>query len=241
MLKRTLALLLLWCLPVSYAAAESADVVELATKGNYPPWNFINEAGELDGFERDLGDELCRRAGLTCEWVINDWVSIIPNLVSNRYDAIVSGMAITPERAERIAFTQPYTPPHYSRYMALSEDVDLENGVIAAQAGTIQAAHLEELGAALAEFQTHDETLAAVETGEAEALLAHIAFLNEIAKENDRMVIVGEPVVLSGGVGIGLRQSDVLLREKFDAAITSMKDDGSLNQLIAKWDVSNQW
>jgi ABC-type amino acid transport substrate-binding protein len=35
---------------------------------------------KVDGFERELGDELCARAGLTCEWVTNDWDSIIPNL-----------------------------------------------------------------------------------------------------------------------------------------------------------------
>lgn len=242
MLRKIFAsLLLFWILQSSHAAAQSADVVGLATKGNYPPWNFVNASGALDGFERDLGDELCRRAGLTCEWVLNDWGSIIPNLVSGRYDAIISGMAITPERAERIGFTQPYTPPDSSRYMALSEDVDLDNAVIAAQAGTIQAAYLEKSGAALVEFPTHDETLAAVESGEAQALLANVAFLEEVAKRNDRMVIVGDPVALSGGAGIGLRKSDVALREKFDAAIRSMKDDGSLNELIGKWDVSNQW
>jgi polar amino acid transport system substrate-binding protein len=46
---------------------------------------------------------------------------------------------------------------------------------------------------------------------------------------------------LGGGVGMGIRESDGELRGKFDAAIQSMKDDGSLNTLIAKWEVSSQW
>ncbi|MBV1894996.1 MAG: transporter substrate-binding domain-containing protein, partial [Rhodobacteraceae bacterium] len=45
----------------------------------------------------------------------------------------------------------------------------------------------------------------------------------------------GEPVPLGGGVGMGLRESDTELRGKFDAAITSMKEDGSLNELLKKW------
>ena len=46
---------------------------------------------------------------------------------------------------------------------------------------------------------------------------------------------VGEDVQLGGGIGIGLRESDTELRAKFDAAIQSMKDDGTLNTLITKW------
>ncbi len=68
-----------------------AQTVRLGTEGAYPPYNFINDAGEVDGFERELGDELCKRAGLTCEWVTNDWDSIIPNLQSGNYDVIIAG------------------------------------------------------------------------------------------------------------------------------------------------------
>ncbi len=68
-----------------------AQTVRLGTEGAYPPYNFINDAGEVDGFEREMGDELCKRAALTCEWVTNDWDSIIPNLQSGNYDVIIAG------------------------------------------------------------------------------------------------------------------------------------------------------
>ena len=129
-------------LALTAGTAMAADVVRIGTEGAYPPWNLINDSGQVDGFERNLGDELCKRAGLTCEWVTNDWDSIIPNLTSGNYDAIMAGMSITPEREAVIAFTQPYTPPDPSIYVAKSEDVDLNEGVIAAQTGTIQAAHI---------------------------------------------------------------------------------------------------
>src|SRR6056297_2531898 len=112
------------------------DVVRMGTEGAYPPYNFINDDGEVDGFERELGDELCARAELTCEWVTNDWDSIIPNLVSGNYDVIIAGMSITDERDEVIDFSQNYTQPDPSSYLALSMDVDLESGVLAAQTGT---------------------------------------------------------------------------------------------------------
>ena len=89
-----------------------------ATAGNHHPFNFINEAGEMDGLERELGDELCRRAGLECQWVLNGWESMIPGLLAGEFDAIVAGMSVYEGRDERIDFTQPYYPPAPSVYLA---------------------------------------------------------------------------------------------------------------------------
>ncbi|MEL7462186.1 MAG: transporter substrate-binding domain-containing protein [Pseudomonadota bacterium] len=223
------------------AWADGHSVMRLGTEGAYEPWNFINDDGEIDGFERDLGDELCARAELTCEWVTNDWDSIIPNLTGGNYDVIIAGMSITDERDEVIDFTQPYTPPDPSSFMALSDDVDLAGGVIAAQTGTIQASYIAETGATLVEFATPDETIAAVVNGEADAVLADKSFIDTMITANPGTMVVGDPVPLGGGVGMGIRESDGELKAKFDAAIASMKADGSLNELIEKWEVASTW
>ncbi|RBW62040.1 transporter substrate-binding domain-containing protein [Ruegeria sp. A3M17] len=221
------------------AGMAMADTVRMGTEGAYPPWNFINDAGEIDGFERELGDELCKRANLECEWVKNDWDSIIPNLVSGNYDVIIAGMSITDERDEVIDFTQNYTPPDPSAYVATSDDVDVANGVVAAQTGTIQAGYIAESGATLVEFASPEETIAAVRNGEADAVLADKSFLAPIADEDADLRFVAGDVPLGGGVGIGVRESDGDLKEKLNTAIQSMKDDGSLNELITKWEVSS--
>ncbi len=217
-------------------AGSHEQTVRMGTEGAYPPYNFINDAGEVDGFERELGDELCKRAGLTCEWVTNDWDSIIPNLVSGNYDTIIAGMSITPERDEVIDFTQEYIPGSPSSYVALSEDVDLTGGIIAAQTATIQAGYVADSGATLVEFATADETIAAVRNGEADAVLADKDFLAPIvAESNGELTFVGDDVIIGGGVGMGVRESDADLKAKFNAAIDSMKADGTLNALIKKW------
>ncbi|MFP5480462.1 MAG: transporter substrate-binding domain-containing protein [Alphaproteobacteria bacterium] len=227
-------LLLATALIAVSGAAFAQDVVRLGTEGAYPPFNFINDAGEVAGFERELGDELCKRATLTCEWVTNEWDSIIPNLQSGNYDAIMAGMSITEERDAVIDFTQNYFPPAASAYVALSADVDLK-GVVAAQVSTIQAGYVAESGATVLEFATPDESVAAVRNGEAVAVFADKDFLAPIvAESNGELVFVGEPVQLGGGIGVGLRESDAELKEKLNAAIQSMKDGGSLNALIEK-------
>ncbi|PTX56441.1 amino acid ABC transporter substrate-binding protein (PAAT family) [Litoreibacter ponti] len=223
-------------LSAGFALADGhAKTIRMGTEGAYPPYNFINDAGEVDGFERELGDELCKRAELTCEWVTNEWDSIIPNLVSGNYDTIIAGMSITAERDEVIDFTDPYTQPDPSAYLAKTGGVVLTDGVIAAQASTIQASHIASMnGVTLVEFATPEETIAAVKNGEADAVLADKAYLEPIAEAEADLEIVGEDVLLGGGIGLGVRESDGELREKFNAAIQSMKADGSLNALIEK-------
>ena len=224
-------------LALTASLAYAGEAVRLGTEGAYPPWNFLNDAGEIDGFEREVGDELCKRAELTCEWVVNDWDSIIPNLVSGNYDAIIAGMSITAERDEVIDFTTNYTQPDPSMHLAMSEDADLASGVIAAQSNTIQSGYLASSGATLVEFSTPEETIAAVRNGEADAVLADKSYLAAFAAENDDLMLVGENIMLGGGVGLGIRESDGELKAKFTAAINSMKADGSLNALIIKWEI----
>jgi len=212
-----------------------ATTIRMGTEGQYAPYNFINDAGDVDGFEIELGNELCARAELTCEWVTNEWDSIIPNLTSGNYDTIMAGMSITDERDEVIDFTQNYFPPADSAFVGLSEDVDT-SGVIAAQTNTIQAGYVAEQGATLLEYATYDETIAAVRNGEADAVFAdRDALVPTVEDSGGELVFVGDGVPLGGGVGMGLRESDTDLKETFDAQITAMKEDGTLNALIVKW------
>lgn len=225
-------------LALSAGMALAQDVVRIGTEGAYEPYNYIDQAtGKLAGFEIDLGNELCKRATLNCEFVQNAWDSIIPNLQSGNYDMIMAGMSITDERDEVIDFSQNYFPPAASAYVALTADAKTGDGaVVAAQTGTIQAGYVAESGATLLEFATPDETVAAVKNGEADAVFADKDYLAPIAGDsNGELVLLANEVQLGGGVGVGLRETDTELKEKLNAAIQTMKDDGSLNALIKKW------
>ena len=57
---------------VSAGTAYAQQTVRMGTEGAYEPYNFINDKGEIDGFEREVGDKLCEIAGYKCEWVKND-------------------------------------------------------------------------------------------------------------------------------------------------------------------------
>jgi polar amino acid transport system substrate-binding protein len=218
-------------------ACGGSQAVKMGTEGFYPPYNFIGDDGEVDGFERELGDELCRRAELDCTWVTNEWDTIIPNLVAGDYDTIMAGMSITAERDEVIDFTQAYFPPSPSVYFALAGAGDQAvDGKVAAQVATIQADYLSESGATLVEYDLAEDLVEAVLSGEADAALVDREFAHQsMAANGGRLEVVGPSVALDSGVGIGVREDDSELKEKLDRAISSMKEDGSLNALIDRW------
>ena len=213
------------------------EVVRMGTEGAYPPYSFINDEGDIDGFERELGDELCRRANLECTWVTNEWDTIIANLVEGKYDTIMAGMSITKERDQVIDFTQPYFPPGASVYIALAGAGDeAVDGKVAAQVATIHADYLSESGATLIEYDLAEELVEAVLNGQVDAALVDREFAHvSVVESGDRLIVVGPEVTLDSGIGVGVREDAGELKEKLDMAIDAMKEDGSLNDLIRKW------
>ena len=208
----------------------------LATIGDYHPFNFVNDSGEVDGLERELADELCRRAELDCEWVIHDWETLIPSLADEQFDAIISGMSITAERDRVIDFTEPYYPPVPSVYLALEGAGD---GAVAGRLGaadnTIYSDYFEGLGVEFEAFGPGRPGIDALLDGEVDAILVDHAYaVQKVAELDGRVAIVGPEVVLDQGIGVGVREGDEL-KDRLDDALESMKADGSLNDLITKW------
>ena len=234
--KLLLAVMVVTVCGLALACSDDMDTVLLATEGDYHPFNFINDDGEIDGLERELGDELCRRAELECEWVLNDWESMIPDLLAEEFDAIMAGMSITDKRDMTIDFTEPYYPPTPSVYLAVSGAGDeAVEGRLGAYANTIYSDYFTDQGIEYVEFGDEDDRLAALLNGDIDAMLVDHAYAtNKLSEYEGRLAVVGPSVLLDRGIGIGVRNNNDLLA-KLNSAIASMKADGSLNELIRKW------
>ncbi len=78
--------------------------------------------------------------------------------------------------------------------------------------------------------------MAAVRDGEADAVFADRDFLAPFVEASGgELMVVGEPVPLGQGFGMGLRESDADLTARFNEAITAMRADGSLDALLSRW------
>ena len=225
------------------AGSSFAADVRIGTEGVYAPWNFLDDSGKLAGFEIELGNEMCKRAELECEWVVNEWDSIIPNLLAGNYDVIMAGMSVTDERRETINFGAEYYPPDPSKFAGSKDTkIDWDNikGLkIGAQAATIQAAYLEEnLGAdnTILQYETPDQSIADLMAGNIDILLADNSFLSPVVEGSGGAVdFVGPDVSIGGGIAMGVRQDDTELTTKLNTALDELKKDGTVDQLIMEF------
>ncbi len=228
---------------MAFASSASAEKARIASEGAYAPWNYMDDSGKLAGFEIDLGNELCKRAELECEWVVNEWDTIIPNLVAGNYDMIMAGMSITDERKQTIDFSDEYFPPDPSKFAASKgADLDMANikgKKIGVQGGTIQADYAEEHFKAdntILSYETGDQSVADLAGGNVDLVLADGSFLEPVVKgSNGAIEFVGDDIAIGGGVGIGMRQSEDALQTKMKEALDSVKADGTLDKLIMEY------
>ena len=228
--------------PVRLAAAASdrtsAAMLSIGTEPYFAPFTFLNDEGELDGFERELGDELCRRAGYECTWKLDDWADLIGNLRAGEYDLIIAAMPSTKARDELIDFTQGYHPPTDFAYAARAgADERARSGRVAALISTIDAEYVaDETDATLVTYGTYDAAVEAVRDGEADAVFAVKEYLRAFVEESGgELIFVGDDIFFDAQPQVGYREGEQELGGKFDAAISAMKADGSLNELLAKW------
>lgn len=225
------------------SATQAQETVRIATEGAYAPYNFLDDAGKPAGFEIDLGNAMCAKAGLTCEFITNDWDSIIPNLLAGNYDLIMAGMSITDERMETIDFTQNYFPPDPSKFAAAAgagiDPTALDGKRIGVQGGTIQAAYAEKNLASnntVVSFGTADQAMADLAAGNLDTILADGAYLEPVvAASSGSLEFVGDDLMIGNGIGGGLRKDEAELKTKLDDALTALKADGTVDKLIAQW------
>jgi polar amino acid transport system substrate-binding protein len=228
---------------LAFAAPAQAEKIRLATEGAYPPFNYVGDDGKVGGFDVDLGNELCKRAALDCEWVVNDWDSLITNLVAGNYRAIIADMFITEERQKTIDFTEPYFPPDPSIWMARAgagyDYANLKGLKIGTQTGTVQAEwldkHLKDTNT-IVRFDNDDQIVADLRAGNIDVMLAESSYVRgQVSGSAGEFEIGGPAILIGGSAAIGIQKSDFELKTKFNTALAAMKADGSLDALIFKY------
>lgn len=234
-------------LPGRASAVETA--LRIGTEGAYPPFNFLDASGKVEGFEIDLSNLLCERMKVRCEFVVQDWDGIIPALVVGKYDAIVAAMSITPERLKTIDFTNPYYRAS-SIFIAPGESaIDgtagaLKGKTIGVQRASTDANYLSKAfgdEVTVAAYDTIDNLNLDLQAGRVDAILiGRIAGQVWLGKpENAEFKQVGDavydPQVYGPGVGIGLRKGENELRDAFNRAIAEILADGSYDALNRKY------
>lgn len=242
----------------------SADTLKIGTEGGYPPWSMVDAAGKVDGFDADVGNALCKVLNTDCRFVVQSFDSLIPSLDANRFDLIISGMSVTPERGKRILFSIPYAVE--DAIFVLPKDSELVNAnsagaifeglsgkTVGVQGGTTHGDYLRQkaTGLNVKNYDTLDQMQIDLDAGRLDATFADLTsqskFLHKVGDKDfalSKLVIKGSsaPDVLGYGIGVGINKNNTELKEKVDAALCKLINDGTIKTSSEKWfdiDISN--
>jgi len=84
------------------------SVIRFLTETDYPPFNFTGADGNPAGFNVDLARSLCEEIKVTCTIQMRRFETLLDAIASNRGDAIIASMGVTPQLRTRVDFTDPY-------------------------------------------------------------------------------------------------------------------------------------
>jgi lysine-arginine-ornithine-binding protein len=229
------------------ASAQAQDVVRIGTEGAYPPFNSIDENGNLVGFDIDIANALCDAAGYTCEFVVQDWDGIIPGLLAKKYDAIIASMSITEERKEQVDFTNKYynTPAKFIKPngmdLQIPDDVAQANQALAGMKVGVQRATIHENfirdnfpDVEVVVYATQDEANLDLANGRVDLVMADSVALDEGFLKTDQgaeFEFVGpdynDPRWHGEGAGIAVRKGEPELLAGLNAALEQILADGT--------------
>ncbi len=242
---KTLFTTLLLLTVVFSNAFAGEPVLRVAIDSPYPPFAYTDpQTGKLTGFDYDIAVEICRIMNRECEIITVPFDNIIPEIVAQKIDIGVAGMAKTPEREQKVLFSDKYFRSS-SVFVGfpglLTPSVEgLKGKKIGVQHKTTQEAYLRKTFGEVAEIVTFSNFTEIISATLAKTI--DIAFVDGLpgyaflkTEKGDNLDIVGEPIMLGSGSCIVLHKSLEEERNAINEAIQTMRKSGRYDVLNRKY------
>ncbi len=228
------------------------DKVIRVGMSTFVPWAMKDKHGKLIGFEIDVARQLARDMGIEVEFVPTAWSGIIPALMTGKFDVIIGGMGITPERNLKVNFTTPYDysgmsmVAHRKKADGFSElkDFDNENIHIAVRMGTTaeQAARKFFPNANLRLFENESQALQELNLGRVHAVVSSAPMpMFHALKYPDKLFVPLKENFTKEPIGFAIRKGDPDALNYFNNWIINMHASGFLKEKKAFWFESREW
>ena len=236
---------------IASAQTLAQTSLRYGVESQYPPFESRNAHGELEGFDIELGNAICKTGHFSCSWVESSFDALIPALQAKKFDAINSAMNITEARAKSIDFTKPIYRIPSMLIVKAGEKLQptaeaLKGKSVGVLQGSIQETyakkHWEPQGVTVTSYQDQNQVYNDMVAGRLDGTLVMSAagqsgFLDK--PQGKGFAFAGGPVeddaILGIGIGYGLRKGDSQLKTALDEAISTVQADGTVTRLAAKY------
>lgn len=223
---------------------QNAGVMTVGMCPEYPPFETINETGDIEGFDADLANAIGEILGVKVEFVNTPYEGLIAGLMNNDFDIIMSGMS--PEEADEVDKTLNVTENYYSvAEVILSKDdsiqskEDLEGKTVGSHSGStseyaVNSLADEGITVNSAPYNRHSEAFADLQNGNIDAQVVEETWAKEKVTEDSGIHICEEPINYINVAAVINSGRDSFC-EAFNDALQQLKDNGKYDEIVKKW------
>ena len=232
------------------AASAQATDLKVAIDPTYEPFTYKTADGKPTGFDVDIANAICTEIKRKCVFVEQVWDSMIPGLQAKKYDVVISSLSMTEERKRVIDFSDRYykTPSGIvvKKGTAYTGPASLKGKKIGVLKGSTQEkwamGELKPAGVTIVPYEAQDQVYLDIKSGRLDGTVAdkvevHGGFLRK--PEGKDYGYVGadqyETKYYGDGIGIGLRKGQKELKDQINAAIKTIRSNGTYNTIAKKY------
>ncbi|HKI57212.1 MAG TPA: basic amino acid ABC transporter substrate-binding protein [Trueperaceae bacterium] len=250
-MKRVAVLLTSLALVAMLGAAFAADLggrtITIGSDTTYPPFETVNDAGKIVGFDVDLMNAICKIEDCVAKFQTTNWDGILPAVNNGEFDMIASGMTITAERAKQVDFSKPYKSVDQAIAVRTQDSgltlqdftKDGSKLVLGSQTGTTNAILAEKLVGRnrMQLYNDFNQAVQALLNGDVNGVVLDDVAADAFAQQYAGKLVVDIRGVKSGDeIGFAVPQGDPKgLLPALNDGIAKLTQNGTLTQLQNKW------
>lgn len=220
---------------------QEKGVIVVGTSPDYPPFETIDDNGNIVGFDIDLLNEIATNLGVKVELKEMSFDTIITAVKSGQVDIGMSCFSIDPDRLESVDFSDPYLVGGQVIVTTVDSGIagpeDLNGEKVAVGIGTTGEAAANNIeGAEVTSLDYYSMGFMMLKNGTVKAVVADLTVANEYVKKDDYYVIVGDPLEYEETAIVIAKENDDLTTA-LNKAIADIKESGKLDEIKKAWDV----
>ena len=230
-------------------AIKQAGKIVVGTSADYPPFEFVDESGNIVGFDIDLAYEIGKRLGVEVEIVDMPFDSLIAAVQEGKIDIAIAAFNYTEERDQAVDFTDPYYYAEDGFLVAedfagtITQPEDVVNYKVGVQTGSTAdgwvTENLVEAGLMPAEnvfrYERMDQAALDVKNGRIDVLITDYIPAQALAEQVGGLKVVYHAEVSTGPVNIITPEGSTELTEALNEIIAQLLEEGFIDQLSVKW------
>lgn len=223
---------------------ESAKVYVFATDATWPPLEYIDESGNLTGFEVELVPMIGEKVGVKMEAKNIPWDTIFAGLANGQYDGVASGVSVTEDRKKTMDFSTPILQAGQVMIVRNDSKVkgaeDMKGLRVGVQIGTTGDLVLDDYDVTRRQYDDIGLAIQDMLNGNLDACVCDSLIASDyvLANENykNRLKVAGEPFT-EEDIAIAVKKGNSELLGLVNKGLEMMKADGSYDALKAKWNL----